>query len=164
MMALSDERLLGASVAEQELFDAIVAHERSEEETISDYESLAATTSSQAVAYVLGLIVEDERRHHRILTELANTVRSEATMVERGRTVPTLDARGSDTALKESTRRFMEMERRDHSELKRLARRIRANSESPLAVLVVDMLVSDTRRHIKLLRRLRRLVRKSRMV
>lgn len=161
MKTQTEERLLGASVAEQELFDAIVAHERSEEATIADYENLAATTDSMAVAYVMGLIVEDERRHHRILMELANTVRAEATMEERGRVIPTVDVKSSDAALLESTRRFLAVERRDHAELKRLARRVRANSESPLAVMMVDLLLSDTRRHIKLLHHLRRMVRRS---
>jgi hypothetical protein len=161
MTALSEERLLGASVDEQELFDAIVAHEHNEEATIAEYERLAATADSQAVAYVVGLIVEDERRHHRILTELANTVRAEATMEAGGPTIPAVDVRRTDTELRESTKRFLAVERRDHAELKRLARRIRANSEGAVASMVIDLLVSDTRRHIALLRHLRRLGRRS---
>jgi rubrerythrin len=161
MVDTSDSRLIGASVWEQELFDALLAHEHGEEEVLTAYEALAKETSSETVRYLISLIVEDERRHHRILVELANTVRAEATLEKRGTQVPYLDVRRGDTALLEATRRFLAVERKDRAELKHLSRKLRAGSDGSLSVFVVDLLRSDTDRHIKVLRFIENVVRRS---
>lgn len=161
MVALADERLVGASVTEQETFEALVAHERDEEEVIAGYESLAAETPSEAVRYLIKLIVEDERRHHRVLEQLANTVRFQATLDDRGAHLPYLDVhRGRDRALLEETRRFLAIERRDRAQLKHLAKSIRG-SGGELEAFVVDLLRSDTERHVAILRFIEHLVRRS---
>jgi hypothetical protein len=49
-----------------------------------------------AVRYLVDLILEDERRHHRVLRELSNHVRAVATFEERDPRVPALDIKASD--------------------------------------------------------------------
>ncbi|MHB1787752.1 MAG: hypothetical protein ACYCS7_16775, partial [Acidimicrobiales bacterium] len=62
MGRVSENRLAGASVWQQELFDTLLAHERDEEEVIAAYEAVAQETSSNAVRYLVHLIVDDEKR------------------------------------------------------------------------------------------------------
>src|SRR5579884_3030738 len=79
MAVTGDNRLVGASVFEQEAFDALLAHERDEEGVIAAYETFAKDVPSEVVRYLIELIVEDERRHHRVLDGLANSIRAQAT-------------------------------------------------------------------------------------
>jgi rubrerythrin len=158
--AVSDNRLVGASVFEQRAFDSLLAHERHEQEVIAAYESFATEASSEAVRYLIGLILDDERRHHRALQELANTVRTRATFEERGARLPYLDVHRRDRRLLEQTRRFLAVERADRAELKRLARTVR-DLGGELDVLVVNLLRIDTERHIGILRFIEHLVRRS---
>lgn len=161
MVVLADERLIGASVIEQETFEALVAHERDEEEVIASYESLAAETSSEAVRYLVGLIVEDERRHHQVLEQLTNTIRFQATLDDSGIHLPYLDVhRARDRALLGQTRRFLAVERKDRAQLKHLAKSLRV-SGGELEAFVVDLLRSDTERHVAILRFIEHLVRRS---
>jgi rubrerythrin len=90
MNAVSDDHLVGATIWQQELFDVIVAHERDEAEVISAYEVFAEEAPSDAVRYLVRLILDDEKRHHRVLSELANTIRADATFEERGARIPYL--------------------------------------------------------------------------
>jgi rubrerythrin len=68
IMTADLEPPVGMSVWEHELFDHLVNHIRQEDELISDYERLAAETGGH-VAYLLKLVMEDERRHHRLFEE-----------------------------------------------------------------------------------------------
>jgi len=156
-----ESRLPGASVSEQELFEALLAHERDESDVISAYEEFAAESASDTVRYLVGLVIDDEKRHHRILSELANKVRAQATLERVGDQVPELDVRRDDRALLGATRRFLAVERRDRDELKRLARRVRSDTGSVLDAFVVDLLRADTERHIRILRFVEHLVRQS---
>lgn len=79
MTVAADTRLTGASVLEQEAFDALIAHERDEADVIAAYETFAKDTDSKVVRFLIELIVEDERRHHQVIHQLANTIRAQAT-------------------------------------------------------------------------------------
>jgi hypothetical protein len=160
MNAVSDDHLVGATVRQQELFDVLVAHERNEEEVISAYEGFAEKATSDAVRYLVRLILDDEKRHHRVLSELANTIRADATFEERGARVPYLDVHRRDDSLLEETERFLALERKDRVELKHLARKERTVGGA-LDAFVVDLLQSDTERHIRILHFIKNAVRTS---
>jgi rubrerythrin len=161
MVSTPDNQLVGASVSEQELFDALLAHEADEQEVIAAYEAWASDAPSATVRYLVGLILDDERRHHRVLRELANTVRATSTLEETGPRLPYLDVRrGRDKVLLEQTRRFLAVERKDRAGLERLARQARRLG-SELDAFVVGLLRADTERHIAILRFIEHLVRHS---
>lgn len=161
MGRVPDNHLAGASVWQQELFDSFLAHERDEEEVIAAYEVFAEEASSNTVRYLLRLILDDEKRHHQVLSELTNKVRAEVTLEERGARIPYLDLHRSDQALLEATDRFLAIERKDRAELKRLARKIRADAGADFDAFVVDLLRSDTERHIRILRFVKHNIRHS---
>jgi hypothetical protein len=167
-MAVQGERdegevLIGASVSDQSLFDALRAHERSEGAVIREYEDFARRTGSELVRYLIGIIVDDERRHHRFLEELANSVRTSATFEERGPRLPFFDVSHDDPELRETTKRFLDVERRDRAELKQLARSVR-DAGNELDAFVVSLMRDDTERHIAMLRFIERLSRSSPLV
>lgn len=162
MVLVSDNDLVGASVFERKLFDALLAHARGEEEVIAAYEDFAEDAPSDSVRYLVKLILDDEHRHHRILAELANEVRAETSLEEHGDRVPYLDVHHDDAALLETTRRFLALERKDRVELKHLAHVVsEAGGGGELDAFLVDLMRADTERHIRILRFIERLVRRS---
>jgi len=161
MATTADSKLIGASVFEQEAFDALVAHEKDEEEVITAYEAFATETESKVVRFLIELIVEDERRHHKVLEQLANTIRAQSTFEETGTRVPYLDVhRRRDRAVLETTKRFLEVERKDRSHLKDLAKTVEACG-GEVDAFVVNLLRMDTERHIQILKFIEHLVRHS---
>src|SRR5271157_1376723 len=86
----------GASVWEQELYDNLARHVRTEGDIIDDYRRLAAETSSEAFRYLARLIVEDEERHHRFFAELTETVQAFSQLQTEGQPVPFLTSGGAD--------------------------------------------------------------------
>lgn len=146
---------------EQEAFDALVAHEKDEEEVIAAYEAFASQTESDLVRFLVTLIVEDERRHHKVLEQLANTIRAQSTFQETGPRLPYFDVhRRRDQGLLGATRRFLDVERNDRARLKVLAKTVGACG-GEVDAFVVDLLRTDTERHIRILKFIEHLVRRS---
>ena len=143
MNAVSDDHLVGATIGQQELFDVFLAHERDKEEVVSAYEIRAEKAPSDAVRYLVRLILDDEKRHHRVVFELAETIRADATFERRGARIPHLDVHRRDYSLLEETERFLALERKDRAELKHVARKVRSVGGA-VAGFVVDLLKSDT--------------------
>lgn len=160
MAFVSENDLVGASVFDRKLYDALLAHARDEEEVIAAYEAFVEDAPSDSVRYLVKLILDDEHRHHRILAELANEVRAETSLEEHGDRVPYLDVHHDDAALLETTRRFLALERKDRVELKHLAHVV-SEAGGELDAFLVDLLRADTERHIRILRFIERLVRRS---
>jgi len=160
MIALSDDHLAGASFKQQDLFDTLMAHEREEEEVIEAYEAFAGDTRSDAVRYLIRLIVDDEKRHHRVLSELANAVRDDATFEKHEARVPYLDVRKGDDSVLKLTESFLAIENRERKEFKRLARKTRTVG-GELDAFIVSLLEADTERHIRILRFIKRAMRES---
>lgn len=160
VIALSDGHLAGASIGQQELYDALLAHQSEESDVISAYEAFAENTSSEAVRYLICMVLDDEKRHHRVLSDLANAVRADATFDRQGTRVPLLDVRHRDQSLLEATDRFIAIERKDRAELKRLARKVRRVG-GEFDAFMIGILQADTQRHIRILRFIRQSVRNS---
>jgi hypothetical protein len=158
MGVATEDRLRGASVYEKQVFNSLMAHERAEEKVIAAYQALAEGTTSLTARYLIEMILDDERRHHRVIGELANTVRAHATLEEKGPRLPFMDVRGDPTLLAE-TRRFLASERKERAELRRLARKVRFVGDE-FDAFIVRLMRMDTARHIHILRFLVRLLRK----
>lgn len=141
----------GASASDRELIQLLARHEAEEESVLARYERFAHETLSPAARYLIGLIIEDERRHHRMLAELANAIvwgewQPICDMV------PELDPGLAETDVVEAARGLLDAEQRDHGELKKLRKKLRDYRETTLWDLVVDLLMMDTEKHIRILR------------
>ena len=111
----------GASVSEQQLYDHLIEHTDSEQEILQDYERLAETTESPAFAYLARLILDDERRHHQLLHDLAETVRTTSMLTGEPSPIPDVGAfRADREKILAETERFLAAEESDNSDLDRL--------------------------------------------
>ena len=120
---------------------------------LEEYVKAAEATNSKALAYVIGLLVEDERRHHRHFSDLAQSVKSEAELRTEDPVVPNLDFDRADrSAVLDVTRRLIANEEADAAELKRLRKNLRELEDTTLWALMVDTMQLDTAKHLAILR------------
>jgi hypothetical protein len=153
---VSDETLtppVGASVWERQLFDHLLKHLHEEGAILDEYVETAGETKSKALAYLVGMLVADERRHHRQFADLASSLKSEAEFSAVEPVVPRMDFDREDRdAMLEVTRRLLAHEEADAKELKRLRRDLRDVEATTLWGLLVDVMQRDTDKHIAILR------------
>jgi len=120
---------------------------------LSEYATIAETTDSKALKYVIDLLLDDERRHHRFFDDLASSLKSEAEFSAEGPVVPRLDLdRVGRAELRQTTDRLLENERDDLEELQRLRKELHDVKDTTLWGLLVDIMLRDTEKHIAILR------------
>lgn len=143
---------ISASTWERELFEMLMNHMELERESLEEYRRAAAETRSKAFAYVVGLLIEDEKRHHELFRALAQTVRSEAELMPGSPVIPNMDFDSVDS---EKVRRvsleLLRNEDEDAKELRRLHDHLQEVQHTTLWDLVVGLMRRDTDKHIAML-------------
>jgi rubrerythrin len=146
----------GASAWEQQLYDHIVKHVEDELAVIRSYEQLAERTDSPAFAYLARLILDDERRHHQLLRDLAETIKTSAELSGEPTPIPNLGMWGADREqILAETERYLELEKKDNKELDRLVKELRDVRDTTLWELVVRLIQQDNEKHQRILKFIR---------
>jgi len=142
----------GASTWEQQLYDHIAAHGENEGEVLQSYEQLAESTTSPAFAFLARLILDDERRHHRLLDDLAETIRTSAELSGQPTPIPDLGSfRADRTRILGETERFLAIEKEDNEQLERLTKELKDFRHTTVWQLVVRIMQDDNRKHRRIL-------------
>jgi hypothetical protein len=142
---------------EREIFDPVTQHIVQERELLAEYVNSATETESRALAYLIDLLVEDERRHHRLFKQLALSLKSSAELQPDSPAVPRMDFDKENRAeVLEVTERLLEREEGDLLELKRLRKELSDVKDTTLWGLLVELMERDTDKHIAILRFARR--------
>jgi hypothetical protein len=148
--------IVGASAWEQDVYDHLIAHVERERDTLVDYERLAESTDSPAFAFLARLILDDERRHHRLVADLAESIRTSAQLTGEPTPIPDLGLFRSDcAAILAQTEHFLDVEDEDNRELDRLAREMRGVRDTTLWELVLRLIQDDNAKHRRILRFIR---------
>jgi len=143
----------GWSVGEAELFQHLASHGAHEGALLEEYAKAAQDTESNALRYLIEVLMEDERKHHRWFSDLASSLQSDANLSAVDPTIPRMDFHRADRErVREVTDRLLACERADHRELKRLRKEIRDVKDTTLWDLLVDLMERDTEKHIAILR------------
>jgi hypothetical protein len=138
-----------------EMVRHIEQHVEDEREMLVVYGTLLRQSDNPAVRYLLELLLDDEKRHHRVLIEMLDQFRTSDKVAEQPPRVPWMTRR-PDPEIAAATRRLRRAERADLRRLRTLRRKF-SRSRSLNGVLV-DSLMLDTRKHIRYLRAIQRLV------
>jgi rubrerythrin len=156
--------IVGASVWERELFEHFRSHVDHERDLIAEYGELAESTSVPGFRYLAELILADEKRHHQLFADLAETIRSEAEFRPVEPPVPSILpaqlSEGERQRILELTDRFLALEREDQRDLRRLAKQLEPVRDTTLWQLLVRLMQADTDKHIQILRFIRDHVRR----
>ena len=150
-------RIIGASVWEQDMYDHVSGHVATEGAILEEYQRLAEDPSgSPAFRYLAGLILADERRHHQMFNDLAESIRKLAEISADDGPIPSLHGLKADRErVMATTERLLESERADAKELKQLAKQMKDVRETTLWTLLLELMQDDTSKHIKILQFIR---------
>ncbi|HTW99986.1 MAG TPA: hypothetical protein VMD59_14480 [Acidimicrobiales bacterium] len=152
-MSASQEHLEGGSVWDDEVYRAFREHVVEEDKVLSSYRQLAGDATSPDVAYLVNMIMEDEKRHHRTFEELATTVRQVVDIEPADGGVPDIPLRREGhKALRNTTEELLRLEREDAKRLRQLRRTLRPVAETTIWPLLVEMMELDTKKHILILK------------
>ena len=148
----SPSSTIGWSVGETELLSHLSAHAAREGAILDEYAQAASATQSKALAYLVEILMEDERRHHRWFAELASSLEADASFSGDDPVVPRMDFhRANRVDVRDVTNRLLEHEKADEKELDRLQKELRDVSGTTLWGLLVELMQRDTDKHIAVL-------------
>jgi rubrerythrin len=157
------QALIGASVWEEELYQHLTTHLDNERDLLIAYQQAATESKSAAFRYLAELIIEDEKRHHRLFEDLANALRSDVEMRPVEPAVPDLSGFGELPAkVVELTEQLLAREEQDAGELRHLSRELRDVRDTTLWQLLVKVMELDTEKHAEILRFVRKHARSAR--
>lgn len=152
---MPSQALVGASVFEQELYDHLTLHAEGEADALRRYQELAGRSESKAFRYLAELILEDERRHHRMLESLAETIRTSAELRGVEPPIPYLDLHKDREQILELTDELLAIEKEDERELKRLTKELKDFKDTTLWSLVLEVMRADNAKHRMILKFIR---------
>jgi rubrerythrin len=156
MIDMTNESSAGPSPTDRALYAHLTNHIATERGLLEEYSDIADRTESRAFRYLVNLLIEDEIRHHRIFSELAESLETIALKAKEP-VVPFIDfARADRDGVLEATERLLEHESEDARELKRLQRELRDAKDDSLNGLLVELMQRDTQKHIAILRFVRK--------
>jgi rubrerythrin len=147
--ALRSARPSAREVAE-ELRNDLLRHATGEREVLSAYERFLEKAPDEHVRQLIGLVVDDERRHHCLLTEVVNLLTTNLGWIEATPEVPQLDYSADRAEFIATTKDLLDIERTDRRQFRRLRRRL-ASSQNDLSAVLMRLMELDTRKHIKVL-------------
>ncbi len=153
MIDMTNKSTGGPSAWERDLWTHLTSHVEAERGLLEEYSAVAEQSQSRAFRYLVNLLIEDESRHHRMFTALAESLKTQALTVAEEPIIPDLDFDRADrTALLDATKRLIAKEGQDARELKRLQHELHLVKDTSLWSLLVDLMRRDTEKHIALLR------------
>lgn len=128
-------------------------HVREEGAFLEAYERLVHEASDPSVKFLIGAVLDDERRHHALFEAMADA----AAGAGDPDTVPPSPKLSPDSALRllEPTERFLEAEQEDRVRLAQLRRQLKPVRADTLWPLLVELMEIDTGKHIRILEYLR---------
>ncbi len=140
------------SPAETQLFSHLSGHAAREGAILEEYVQAAKATESKALAYLIKILMEDERRHHGWFADLASSLETDASFSGKDPIVPRMDFHRADrVAVRNVTERLLEHEKADEKELNRLQKELQDVHDTSLWGLLVEVMQRDTAKHISIL-------------
>jgi len=137
-----------------EIVSFLAQHGADEGKILATYETLRDVKQRRLSEVPDCLDLEDERRHHRLLAEMANAI---AWVVSRNAPRrPHLEFAETNTSLLAMTKRLREFEEDDARNLVQLRKRLKPFADTTIWTLIVELYQLDTKKHITILRFLER--------
>ena len=136
---------------DRELLALLGGHVEREGSALDSYAALIEQVDDEGIRYLGRLILEDEERHHRIVQEMLNSVRSSVEELDIQPSAPEIADKASDE-LVVATEQLLDLENDDLAELRRLEKTLKRNTSYPTMALLAKMMIHDTRKHIDILK------------
>jgi hypothetical protein len=139
--------------AQERFLRALDAHAAAEADSLGQYEALATSTGDPVVGLLMRFIVEDEQRHHRLLEQMATTLRNGLDWTHAPDTLPVGEVAEQEPDLSpaiETTRALIREEREGARFVRHLAHQ-EPRLYGGLYALILEMIGQDSAKHERLL-------------
>ena len=142
----------GDKSAVERVLDQLEAHEESERELLGNYRYAARLGPDSGARFLMGLILEDEERHQRLMSAMARDVKSSLFWLEDQPPLPNVENKPEDRdRLMLQTQRFLDVEQQNAEQLKELKKDLK-RLHTGLLEVIVDGMEADTQKHIGILK------------
>ncbi len=146
-------RELAASPWEWEVVALLEQHGAKEGELLERYQRYAESADSATVRFLVRLILDEERRHHENFAGLAEAIAwGAARRSDDTGAVPAMRPGEVDRDLRAETKALLRAERKDSAELRDLLHRMKSIRNTTVWALLVELVIDDTDKHIRILR------------
>jgi len=133
------------------LLQALNAHIAAEADALAAYRRLAETALDPVVRMLMGLILEDEERHHSLMGRIAARLRDDLQWGHSAEALPTGQAEQPSDQEMEALRTFIYGEQEGIRQLRRFADES-AGIHDGLPSMLLEMMVTDSQKHEQILR------------
>lgn len=144
---------------DKEIYRQFQTHASNEDELLDAYRKLAEGIGSSDVTYLAKMIIEDETRHHQLFKELAASAGDPTWNRSRSDIPYPPIQRSNPDEFRAATDRLLEFERKDEKQLRQLRRDLKQAESTTIWPLLVDWMILDTRKHIAVLKQIKRLAK-----
>jgi bacterioferritin (cytochrome b1) len=152
MTGIPTDAPVGASEWERGLFNHLTSHVERERSLLEEYATAADQTDSKAFAYLVRLLVDEERHHHQLFLALASSLKTDAELSGEDPAIPYMDFNRADhERIRQLSRQLLEREADDAKDLKQLHKEMRDVADTTLWDLLVNLMRRDTDKHIAIL-------------
>jgi len=152
---------VGLGVKDRVLYEHLQNHIEAESGMEDLYDSLAGT-GHPYITFLANLIGEDEARHHRLFQEWMEAIRASAELTEAEDGIPPIDRKPVTPETMALVDRLLEFEKADLAAVKKLRKDISDVAETTLWGALLESLEADTKKHIGILKFLKRQLRATR--
>lgn len=151
---MADSDVRAEPVDEIKIANFLREHGPREGAALAAYEQLIAEVDDPGIRYLAQMILEDERRHHSMITAMLHQIESFLWNTEVDGAVPYLEDR-VDPSLHAATKGLLDLEHEDANELRHLRRALKHQPSGSLLPLLVECMLHDTAKHIAILETIR---------
>jgi len=141
----------GSLTPDELLVRALEGHIAAERMSLGQYRELAETTKDPVVELIMGLVLEDEERHHNLMRRLATRLKDDLYWTQTPNALPAPRPVSVDPKEYESLRSFVASERAGIHELRDFAGRA-DGLYGGLPSELLEMMALDSQKHEHLLR------------
>jgi rubrerythrin len=135
----------------ERLLQSVEKHVELEASALGQYDYLATASGDPVIALVMRLILEDEERHHGLLTRIAATLRDALYWTHSPEALPKTTEQAAPAAdLAKIARELIDEEKTGARALRNLAQRERG-LDSGLDSLLLEMMAIDSDKHARML-------------
>jgi rubrerythrin len=147
---------LSAGSAIERLLAEFEAHEEKEREVVRRYKEMAEGSRKPLVAFLLGLIIADEEKHHRVTQAMLSTLKGDVLWTRPKEAIQGLtELRDGHEEIVKLADDFIRVEKEGIEEYKKLIRESKGYYKD-LFVLLLESMIRDSEKHVAILEFLRK--------
>ena len=141
---------------EHDILADLAEHGDREIDALRAYRELLDDIEEPVVTYLVEQVLDDERRHHRLIADMIDALRGDVDFDERSPALPFVQRYAAQSpigqALVMHTHQLIDIEEADRESLQNTLADLAEREDNSLLPVLVRMMLSDTEKHIAILR------------